>query len=233
MAMDIDNHQGHRSERTHTRPQPWRGFSAVPTDGEGREQRPGPMPVRSDVNIRRQFALATLVALIAALALALVWTRQPLVITAGDDLLRWLRTSGDRSRVIVTVVFATLALLGYLTVWAKVSAPGRAVRLADGRGTIAVDVLAERLRLAILERPDVEDAGVRVDNLRGRGVRVVAVIAVTADARLAETAKAATTAIERALDERAGVPLAEPPALELRYEELILGRPRRKASDAA
>ena len=73
----------------------------------------------------------------------------------------------------------------------------------------------------------------RVDNLRGRGVRVVAVIAVTADARLAETAKAATTAIERALDERAGVPLAEPPALELRYEELILGRPRRKASDAA
>ncbi|HJM74380.1 MAG TPA: hypothetical protein QGI71_00735 [Dehalococcoidia bacterium] len=191
------------------------------------------MPVRSDVNIHRQLATATLVALIAALAIALVWTRQPLVITGGDDLLRWLRTSGDRSRVIVTVVFTTFALLGYLAVWAKVSAPRRAVRLADGRGTIAVDVLAERLRLAILERPDVEDAGVRVDNLRGRGVRVVAVIAVTANARLAETVEAATMAIERALDERAGVPLAEPPALELRYEELILDRPRRKASDAA
>jgi hypothetical protein len=189
--------------------------------------------VRSDVNIRRQLTLATLVAVIVALAIALVWTRQPLAITAGDDLLRWLRTSGDRSRVIVTVVFATLALLGYLAVWAKATAPRRAVRLADGRGTIAVDVLAERLRLAILERPDVQDAGVRVDNLRGRGVRVVAVIAVTADARLAETAQAATRAIERSLDERAGVALAEPPALELRYEELILDRPRRKASDAA
>ena len=127
----------------------------------------------------------------------------------------------------------TVALLSYLAVWATVSAPGRAVRLPDGRGTIAVDVLAERLRLAILERPDVQDASVRVDNLRGRGVRVVAVIAVTADARLAETTEGAATAIVLALDERAGVPLAEPPALEVRYEELILDRPRRKASDAA
>jgi hypothetical protein len=107
------------------------------------------------------------------------------------------------------------------------------VRLAEGRGTIAVDVLAERLRLAILERPDVEDAGVRVDNLRGKGVRVVAVLAVTANARLTETAEAAIAAIEQALDERAGVALAEPPALELRYEELILDRPARKAIDAA
>jgi hypothetical protein len=191
------------------------------------------MPAPSHLNTRRQIALATLVALIAVFAIALIWTRQPLAIEAGEDLVRWLRTSGDPARVIVTVVLATVALLGYLVVWARVSAPGRAVRLAEGRGTIAVDVLAERLRLAILERPDVEDAGVRVDNLRGKGVRVVAVLAVTANARLTETAEAAIAAIEQALDERAGVPLAEPPALELRYEELILDRPARKAIDAA
>ena len=132
-----------------------------------------------------------------------------------------------------TTLIAAAALLGYLAVWARTTAPRRAVRLAGGRGTIAVDVLAGRLRLALLERPDVREAGVRVDNLRGRGVRVAAVLAVTADARLAETAEGAAEAIERSLSAAAGVPLAEPPALELRYDELILDRPRRKARDAA
>lgn len=191
------------------------------------------MPAPTDHSTRRQFVLATVVALLAALAIALIWTRQPLVIEAGDDLLGWLRTSDDRARAVATTVLAAAALLGYLAVWARASSPRRAVRLADGRGTIAVDVLARRLRLALLERADVQEAGVRVDNLRRRGVRVAAVLAVTADARLAETTAGAAAAIERVLTDGVGVPLAEPPTLELRYEELILERPRRKESDAA
>lgn len=191
------------------------------------------MPAPPDRDTRRQLALATAVAFVAACAIALIWTRQPFVIESGEALIGWLRNSGDGARVIATTLIAAAALLGYLAVWARATAPRRAVRLADGRGTIAVDVLAGRLRLALLERPDVREAGVRVDNLRGRGVRVAAVLAVTADARLAETAEGAAAAIERSLSAAAGVPLAGPPELELRYDELILDRPRRKARDAA
>ena len=87
----------------------------------------------------------------------------------------------------------------------------------------------------MLEDPQLREARVRVANRHRRGVSVRAALSVTPDARLAETAAAAREAIAETLHERTGLALAEPPEIELHYEELILSRRegQRRESDAA
>ena len=100
------------------------------------------------------------------------------------------------------------------------------MRLPGDRGTIAVEELAQRLRDAAHDDHEVRDAEVLVMNRQHRGVRVTAWLDVTADARLGETAAAASERIESVLNEQVGVRLAEPVAVRLRYHELRM-RPRR------
>ena len=92
---------------------------------------------------------------------------------------------------------------------------------------------ASRLRALLLDNVDVLDAGVRVDNLHGRGVGVDVALTVTAHARLAKTSEASTMAIERYLGD-IDLALAGPVQLAVSYEELILNAPqRRRTIDAA
>ena len=172
----------------------------------------------------RNFRTATLAAALSAGAVALVWAAPQPALDGASAAIEWLRDRDDTAgRTIATTVLVALAALGYVLAWARASSPRRPVRVGDDRGAIPVDELAGWLRDAVLARPDVCDAVVRVENLGRRGVRVALVLGVTPQARLAETAADTSTRVEEALRERAGLQLEEPPAIELRYEELILG----------
>jgi len=177
---------------------------------------------------RRDLRTATLFAVLAALAVAFIWTAPGPALDRAAETIRWLRRQEDATG-------RAIATLGYIVAWTRVSSPRRRLRIDGGRGTIAVDELAARLREAVLETPQLREAAVRVANRHRRGVSVRATLSVTPDARLAETADAAREAIAETLRERTGLPLAEPPEIELHYEELILSQRKgqRRESDAA
>ncbi len=207
--------------------------------------RPG-LSAASDAATRRHLRTATLVALMAAAAIALVWLRPPAAIEGAADSLTWWRTAGDGGRAVVTTALVAIAMLGYVAVWMLATAPRRPVRLPDNRGTITVDELAHRLRASLLEHPHVQDAGVRVDNRHRRGVGVNVVLELTAHALLAEASEDAAVAVRLFVEQDAGLGLSAAPSITLQYEELILGaragdgyqrpasgRASDKASDAA
>jgi len=169
------------------------------------------------------FRAATVAALLLAAGAVLVWTAPQPALDGATRTIAWLGHREDTAgRAIATTVLAALAAVGYVLAWARATSPRRAVRIGDGNGTIPVEDLAEALRGTVLEQPDVSEALVRVDNLHRRGLRVALLLDVTPQARLADTASSASARIEEALRQRSGLQLAEPPAIQLRYRELIL-----------
>lgn len=181
------------------------------------------MPAPLDARRNRPIRSLLLFALFALAGTVALWTASTAILDGAGATLDWLRAHDDPTgRALVTTIFATATLLNLVLVWSRASSPRRPVRVGRDGSTIAVDELAEWLRQALLERADVADATVRVENLHRRGLGVAMVLEVTAEARLEETGDAATALVERLIGERAGLPLHEPPQVELRYRELNL-----------
>lgn len=177
------------------------------------------------VPVRRPFAYAALVAAAAAVLLAVTWGASDLALQGIAQGAAWLQTRNDlAARASLSVVLVATAALAFVVAWSRATDPRRPVRVPGGRGTIAVDEVAAWIRDAVEERTDVRGVSIAVQS-QGKGVRVAARIAVTADARLQETSKGARAAIEQVLATQVGVPLVADPIVELRYEELRL-RPR-------
>lgn len=177
------------------------------------------------VGTRRPFLLATLVALLAAALLAVTWGASDAALQAIATGAAWLQARNDlAARAALSVVLVATAALAFVIAWSRTTDPRRPVRVPGGRGTIAVDEVAAWVHDAVRERTDISDVVIAVRS-QGKGVRVAARIAVTADARLQETSRGARAAIEQVLAAQVGVPLVTEPVIELRYQELRL-RPR-------
>ena len=191
---------------------------------------PIPDPLRAALGRRREAILAMLFMMLAAALLAVTWVAPAAALEAADAAVGWLRVHAETpSRAAFSMVLLAAAALAWVVVWARATAPGRPVRVAGGRGTIPVREVAAWLSAALEARADVRLASVRVER-HGRGVRVAARVAVTPDARLAETLQGARGIIEHVLAAQVGAPLVAAPAIELRYEELRL-RPRRDTAE--
>jgi len=174
---------------------------------------------------RRPFIVATLFAAVMLALIAVTWTASTEVLAATSAGIEWARAHDDlTAKAAFSVILAASGAIAFVIAWARTTDPDRPVRVPGGRGTIAVHELGAWLRDGIEERDDVRSADVLVQS-QGKGVRVTARIAVTAAARLQDTANGARAAIEQTLATRIGVPLAAQPTIELRYEELRL-RPR-------
>ena len=192
------------------------------------------MQTPADTVTHRFSGAATRGALLAALAVIFVWTAPAPALDGIERGARWLRDGDDTAgRAIVTTVLVAAAALGYVLAWARATSLRRPVRVGGGRGTITPEELGRRVREAVLELSDVEEARVRVENLHRRGVRVSLRLDVTPDARLGQTAATAAARVEETLAQRAGVALAEPPSIEIRYEELILAGSDRRTRQGA
>lgn len=175
---------------------------------------------------RGALAFATLVVLASAAAIALVWLAFVPALEATSQAAVWLAARDELVlRAAITTVLVAIALLACIWAWARATTPTRPVRVAGGRGTIPMDQIAAWVRDELETRIDIRQAGVTVVR-QGKGVRVAARIAVTPDARIAETTIAANASIEQVLASQVGVRQAKPPIIEVRYEELRL-RPRR------
>ncbi len=179
---------------------------------------------------RAAYALAWALAACAGAAIAVTWLASEPALSAARDAVAWAeRENGPAGRAIVTVALAALGALGVVGAWARAVSGRRPVRVADARGTMPVADLAAWARDALEARGDVLEARVWVRNRQRRGAEVAAQLLVAPDARLAETARAAEATVQSVLVAQAGVRLAGPVAIELRYEELLM-HPRR--SDA-
>lgn len=165
---------------------------------------------------------ALLLAFACAAAVAVTWAADEAVLRGVRDGAGWaLERTDDRAQSIATVVFASVATLGFVAAWGRATHPRRAVRLSDGRGTMAVDEIAGALRESLLERADIRSAEVRVENRHRHGIRVHAWLRVTRDARIDEVLEAVDRAAE-ALARRLGMTLTELPLVDVRYDELDL-----------
>jgi hypothetical protein len=171
----------------------------------------------------RTYRGAFLASLLIAALLAVVWAAPVQALESLSTGLAWLeRHDSERERAVLTTALAALALLLYVVAWGRATSRRRPVRLAGGRGRIAIEEVEARLRAALQERADIRTARVEVENRHRGGLAVVARLAVSADARLTETIEAATELAEDVIHEGLGVPMAAPPSLELQYEELDL-----------
>ena len=177
------------------------------------------------VLVRRPFAYAAVIAAAAAVLLAVTWGASDNALHGIAQGAAWLQERNDLpARASVSVILVATTALAFVVAWSRATDPKRPVRVPGGRGTIAVDEIAAWIRDAVEERTDVRGVTIAVQS-QGKGVRVAARIAVTADARLQETSKGARVAIEQVLATQVGVPVVAEPIIELRYEELRL-RPR-------
>lgn len=181
------------------------------------------MQAPRDPSARRGFYAATVFASLAALSIAFVWTAPEPALDGASQAIAWLRADDAGGRAIATTALVALGALAYVTAWTRATSLRRPLQPGGARGAISVDEFASWLRAALLEQPDVREAAVRVENLHRRGVRISLLLSVTPEARLAETVTEASLRVERAVRDRADLELAEPPAIELRYEELVLG----------
>ena len=177
------------------------------------------------VGTRRPFALAALIALLAAVLLAVTWGASNAALEGVAGGAAWLQERNDvAARAALSVVLVATAALAFVVAWSRTSDPRRPVRVPGGRGTIAVDEVAAWMRDAVRERTDIRDVAITVQS-QGKGVRVAARIAVTADARLQETSRGARAAIEQVLAAQVGVPLVAEPVIELRYAPFCTRNP--------
>lgn len=174
------------------------------------------------VTSRRPFVLASVIAALVLALLAVTWGASNEALEALAQAAAWAQARNDvAARAALSVVLVASAALAFVVAWSRTTDPRRPVRVPGGRGTIAVDEVARWVRDAVRERTDIRDVVIAVQS-QGKGVRVAARIAVTADARLQETSRGARAAIEQVLATQVGVPLVTEPEIELRYEELRL-----------
>lgn len=137
------------------------------------------------------------------------------------------REGDGQTQLTVTIALVAITLLGFVVAWARATHPRRAVHLSGERGRMAVDVIAGGLRDAFLELRDVREAEVSVQN-RGRGrVLVRAWLRVSRDTRIDDTLDKVDDAAEWLIRARLGLELAEPPLVDVRYDELDLRAARR------
>jgi len=162
-------------------------------------------------------------ALIVGGLVLLIWGASIEALALAGGVVAWLESrNAPAGRAVATTVVLAAAALALVAAWGRATSLRRAVRLPGGRGTIRVEEVEARLCELLAERRDVVAAEVRVQNRHRRGLRVAARLHVTADARLAETIRAATLLTEELTSGRLGVALAAPPEFDLRYEELDL-----------
>lgn len=164
-----------------------------------------------------------LLGLLAAVAITATWVASGQVLEGAGRAIDWAAAHDSRmAHVIVTATLATLAMLSAGVAWVRAVSPRRPIRLPDGSGFIAVDDLAARVGEAVVERPDVRAVTVWVLNRRQRGAEVALDVEVSPDARLQQTSESITARVKSVLQEQAGLALARPPRMRLRYEELRL-----------
>ena len=182
---------------------------------------------------RRAYRAAGLFALGCLALVAVLWFAPERSLDGALRALDWLAAHNDPAgRAIATTTLAALAALGYAAAWARAASPRRAVRVADGRASIAVEQLERRLRRAALEGHGVQDAAVQIENRHRRGVAVWLRLSVGPRTRLAEAGEGAAERVREVLEDE-GVALAGPPAVDLHYDELTLQPRERRSSDAA
>lgn len=161
-------------------------------------------------------------ALACAALIALTWIAPTEALRSVRDGASWLLARTDeRGQAAVTVVLVAFAALAFAAAWGRATHPRRAVRLSDGRARMAVDEIAGALRDALEGRADTRAVEVRVENRGRHGLRLYAWLRVTRDARIDEVLEA-VDAEAAALLRRLGLPLAELPLVDVRYDELDL-----------
>lgn len=172
----------------------------------------------------RTYRVPLLLAMVWASLIAAVWVAWTPALEGIEDGARALaKRDGDgQTQVSVTVALGAVALLGFVVAWGRATHPRRAVRLSRGRGRMAVDDVAGRLRDAILELRAVREAEVNVENRGRRGLLVHVWMRLAADARIDDTLDQVDAAADWVVHDRLGLLLAEPPLVDVKYDELDL-----------
>lgn len=173
--------------------------------------------------------LLTLACIALAAGAWLAWTPVLEGVAEGAETLAG-REGDGRTQVTVTVGLVAVVLLGFAAAWGRSTHPRRAVRLSRGRGSMAVDAIAGVLRDDLLILREVRGAEVRVENRGRRGLLVHAWLQVHADARIDEVLERVDTVTDELVYERLGLVLAEPPLVDVRYDELDLRAARTSAA---
>jgi hypothetical protein len=165
----------------------------------------------------------------AVLALALVAGAVATWFAAAEVLLgieqgaaRLRALDSGTSRAITATVLVAAGLLAVIVAWGRATSPRRAVRLADGRGSMAVEAIETRLRYAIVADPDVHEARVWVENRHRRGLGVDVALRVGPRARIDDAIDRVDEVAEELLHRRLGVPMDGPPMVDVTYDELDL-----------
>jgi len=168
---------------------------------------------------------AVLFALVLCAVVAATWLASAPILDGASRALAWAAAHNDpRGRGVFTVICVGLALLGGVVAWGRASSPRRPVRLADGRGRMAMDEIAGRLEDVILERPEIRSARVVVTNRHRRGLRVEARLGVSPETRIDATITAFEAATEALLHRDLVTPMESRPRVDVRYDELDLRR---------
>lgn len=210
----FDLRSAHAQPLTSDRPPP--GLALAPFEPSGHVVDAAP-PARRIPGA----APAVLTALVAGVALAILWVASAPTLLAAAGAVDWLAArNGPTGRAIVTVAVVLGAALALVLRWSHATSPSRAVRLAGGRGTISVVDMARALEARWLEIPEVVSARAAVENRHRRGVRVAARVAVTEHARVDEVLTGVVEATARIVTGQLGVDLATQPRVELRYRAL-------------
>lgn len=161
-------------------------------------------------------------ALMAGLAV-LAWGASTEALRAAGHAVDWLGAHDtSRGRALATVLCLAAGALAIIGVWARETAERRPVRLAGGRARMTVDEVAVALRDAILDAAGLADAGIRVQNLHRRGLRVTVRADIHPQARVDDTVAAVDEVVREIVQGRLGVRLAARPAVDVRYRELDL-----------
>lgn len=159
----------------------------------------------------------------------LAWTPALEGIARGASALAG-REGDGQTQLSVTVGLGAVALLGFAVAWGRATHPRRPVRLSGDRGRMAVDAIAGGLRDALLGLHAVREAGVQVTNHGRDRVLVRVSLRVDADARIDDTLDGVDDMAAWLVQDRLGLLLAEPPMVDVRYDELDLRAARASAA---
>jgi len=180
-----------------------------------------------------RFAIFVAVLCIAAIVLTQVAWQHTLDIVATTAAELAGREGDGQTQLTVTIALATIALLGFVIAWGAATHPRRAVRLSGDRGRMSVDAVAGALRNELLELRDVREATVAVENKGGGKILVRAWLHVGTDSRIDDTLDQVDDTTEWLVHQQLGLILAEPPLLDVRYDELDLRAARRRVDELA
>ena len=166
---------------------------------------------------------AVLLALSCLAAAGAAWLAAAEVLLGIEQGAGWLRERDSTAhRGMAATALVALGLLALVVAWGRDTAPRRPVRLADGRGRMAIDAIEALLRGAIMADPDVREAQVWVENAHRRGLRVDVHLRVVPQARIDDVVDGVDTAAEDLVHRRLGVPMDGLPVVNVTYDELDL-----------